>query len=74
MDLTAYQEKYSDIITGIQPWQSPDGQPDPSRQSVLTNGMGRLIKVEQSNVCETTVAKDGRTGLGSRISRWKIGS
>ena len=62
MDLTAYQEKYSDIITGIQPWQSPDGQPDPSRQSVLTNGMGRLIKVD-NQMCATTVAKDGQTGL-----------
>ena len=62
MDLTAYQEKYSDIITGIQPWQSPDGQPDPSRQSVLTNGMGRLIRVD-NQMCKTTVAKDGLTGM-----------
>ena len=61
MDLTAYQEKYSDIITGIQSWQSPDGQPDPSRQAVLKNGMGRLIR-RNNEMCETTVAKDGHTG------------
>ena len=62
MDLTAYQEKYSDIITGIQPWQSPDGQPEVKKQSVLTNGMGRLIQVD-NQMCATTVAKDGQTGL-----------
>ena len=62
MNLADYQSKYSDIITEIKPWQSPNGSPDPNRQSLLKNGMGRLINVDdQMNV--TTVGKDGGVGL-----------
>ena len=62
MDLTAYQEKYSDIITEIKPWQSPDGSLDPNRQSLLKNGMGRLITIGDQ-MCETTVNAELQVGL-----------
>ena len=62
MNLADYQSNYSDIITEIKPWKSPDGSPDPNRQSLLKNGMGRLITIGDQ-MCKTTVNAELQVGL-----------
>ena len=62
MKLKLYQQKYADILTGIQPWTSPDGSELVNRKAVLRNGMGRIINTDDT-MDSTIIGKDGSVGL-----------
>ena len=51
-----YQQRFGAIITGVEPWISPDGGNSHDRQAVLSNGTRRLIKAS-GQMCVTVLDK-----------------